>query len=99
MFFAMQGWRVGVVDADINGPSLATMFGVRGHRLRLDTNGVLPALGPLGVQLISMDLFLAAGKTPVVWNCPNAETFLWRGTMGMHTRGGVLSGLHTRRLD
>ena len=80
-FFAMQGWRVGVVDADINGPSLATMFGVRGHQLRLETNGVLPAIGPLGVQLMSMDLFLAEDKTPVVWNGPNAETFLWRGTM------------------
>src|SRR4029450_10668211 len=29
MFFAMQGWRVGVIDADINGPWLATMFGGR----------------------------------------------------------------------
>jgi ATP-binding protein involved in chromosome partitioning len=66
MFFALQGWRVGVVDADLNGPSLATMFGVRGHRLRLDTHGVLPAVGPLGVQLMSMDLFLADDKTPVV---------------------------------
>src|SRR5947199_4997267 len=60
MFFAMQGWRVGVVDADINGPSLATMFGVRGHRLRLDTHGFLTALGPRGVALRSMACCLAS---------------------------------------
>jgi len=99
MFFAMQGWRVGVVDADINGPSLATMFGVRGHQLRLDTNGVLPAIGPLGVQLMSMDLFLAEDKTPVVWNGPSAETFLWRGTMEMHTLREFLSDVQWGALD
>ena len=99
MFFAMQGWRVGVIDADINGPSLATMFGVRGHQLRLDTNGVLPAIGPLGVQLMSMDLFLAEDKTPVVWNGPNAETFLWRGTMEMHTLREFLSDVQWGALD
>jgi ATP-binding protein involved in chromosome partitioning len=99
MFFAMQGWRVGVVDADINGPSLATMFGVRGHRLRLDTNGVLPAVGPLGVQLMSMDLFLAEDKTPVAWNGPDAETFLWRGTMEMHTLREFLSDVQWGALD
>ncbi|HEY5871033.1 MAG TPA: P-loop NTPase, partial [Candidatus Tectomicrobia bacterium] len=99
MFFALQGWRVGVVDADINGPSLATMFGVRGHQLRLDANSVLPALGPLGVQLMSMDLFLAEDKTPVVWDGPTAETFLWRGTMEMHTLREFLSDVQWGTLD
>ena len=99
MFFALQGWRVGVVDADINGPSLATMFGVRGHQLRIETNGVLPAIGPLGVHLMSMDLFLADDKTPVVWNGPNAETFLWRGTMEMHTLREFLSDVQWGALD
>jgi ATP-binding protein involved in chromosome partitioning len=99
LFFALQGWRVGVVDADINGPSLAKMFGVRGHQLRLDTNGVVPAIGPLGVQLISMDLFLADDKAPVVWQGPSAETFLWRGTMEMHTLREFLSDVQWGALD
>ena len=98
-FFALQGWRVGVVDADVNGPSLAKMFGVRGHQLRFDASGVLPAIGPLGVQLISMDLFLAEDKTPVVWSGPTAETFLWRGTMEMHTLREFLSDVHWGELD
>jgi len=98
-FFALQGWRVGVVDADINGPSLAKMFGVRGHRLRLDASGVLPAVGPLGVQLISMDLFLTDDKTPVVWSGPQAEAFLWRGTMEMHTLREFLSDVQWGELD
>ena len=99
MFFALQGWRVGVVDADINGPSLATMFGVRGYQLQIEAHGVLPAIGPLGVQLMSMDLFLAEDKTPVVWNGPNAETFLWRGTMEMHTLREFLSDVQWGTLD
>src|SRR6266446_2163919 len=99
MFFAMRGWRVGVVDADMNGPSLATMFGVRGHQLQLDTSGVLPAIGPLGVQLMSMDLFLADDKTPGVWDGPKAETFLWRGTMEMHTLREFLSDVQWGELD
>jgi len=98
-FFALQGWRVGVVDADINGPSLAKMFGVRGHQLRLDAGGVLPARAALGVQLISMDLFLADDKTPVVWDGPTAETFLWRGTMEMHTLREFLSDVQWGELD
>lgn len=98
-FFALQGWRVGVIDADINGPSLAQMFGVRGHRPRLDASGVLPAMGPLGVQLISMDLFLTDDKTPVVWHGPQEETFLWRGTMEMHTLREFLSDVQWGALD
>jgi ATP-binding protein involved in chromosome partitioning len=98
-FFAMQGWRVGVVDADINGPSLAKMFGVRDQRPRVAPEGVFPAVGPLGIQVMSMDLFLEADKTPVVWNGPQAETFVWRGTMEMHTVREFLSDVHWGTLD
>ena len=98
-FFALQGWRVGVVDADINGPSLAKMFGVRGQRVQLDAAGVVPVTGPLGMQLISMDLFLEEDKTPVLWDGPTRETFFWRGTMEMHTLREFLSDVQWGTLD
>lgn len=98
-YCALQGWRVGVVDADINGPSLAKMFGVRGQQPRLDVGGVWPAVGPQGIQVMSMDLFLAEDKTPVVWNGLASETFLWRGTMEMHTLREFLSDVQWGALD
>lgn len=98
-YFALQGWQVGVVDADINGPSLAKMLGVRGQRPRFDTTGVLPAVGPLGIKVISMDLFLEDDKTPVVWDGPQAETFIWRGTMEMHTLREFLADVQWGSLD
>jgi ATP-binding protein involved in chromosome partitioning len=97
--FAQQGLRVGVMDADINGPSLAKMFGVRGQRLRIDDTGVFPAAGPLGIQLISMDLFLPEDKMPVVWDGPLTEAFIWRGTLEMHALREFLSDTHWGELD
>jgi ATP-binding protein involved in chromosome partitioning len=98
-FFALQGWRVGVVDADINGPSLAKMFGVRGQQPRVEAGGVVPAVGPQGILVMSMDLFLPEDKAPVVWQGPQAETFLWRGTMEMHTVREFLSDVQWGELD
>ena len=98
-YFAREGWRVGVVDADINGPSIAKMLGVRGHSLNLDAGGVFPALGPLDIRVISMDLFLKEDQTPVVWDGPQAETFVWRGTMEMHTLREFLADVHWGELD
>ncbi|MGE3536348.1 MAG: P-loop NTPase [Candidatus Tectimicrobiota bacterium] len=98
-YCAQQGWRVGVVDADINGPSLAKMFGVRGQRPRLEGSGVVPALDAQGVQVMSMDLFLAEDKTPVLWDGPASETFFWRGTMEMHTLREFLTDVQWGALD
>jgi ATP-binding protein involved in chromosome partitioning len=98
-YFAREGWRVGVVDADINGPSIAKMLGVRDHSLSIDASGVYPALGPLGIRVISMDLFLKEDHTPVVWDGPQAETFVWRGTMEMHTLREFLTDVHWGELD
>src|SRR5213076_3522374 len=38
--WALEGRRVGVLDADLNGPTMATMLGVRGRRLVVGAEGV-----------------------------------------------------------
>ena len=98
-YFAKEGWRVGVVDADINGPSIAKMLGVRGRSLNMDAGGMYPVLGPLDIRVISMDLFLKEDHMPVVWDGPQAESFVWRGTMEMHTLREFLTDVHWGELD
>jgi ATP-binding protein involved in chromosome partitioning len=77
-----EGYAVGVLDADLNGPSIAKMLGVRGQTLRLTDAGVVPALAETGVRVLSMDLLLASDETPVTWDATTqAEAYTWRGTM------------------
>jgi ATP-binding protein involved in chromosome partitioning len=80
--FALAGARVGVLDADLNGPSMATMLGVRGRTLVVGAAGVEPPAGALGIGVMSMDLLLAGDATPLTWDAPSqAEAHTWRGTM------------------
>jgi ATP-binding protein involved in chromosome partitioning len=80
--FALAGARVGVLDADLNGPSMATMLGVRGRKLVVGGDGVEPPAGALGVRVMSMDLLLSGDATPLTWDAPSqAEAHTWRGTM------------------
>src|SRR5262249_28368133 len=79
---AAEGYAVGVLDADLNGPSMAKMLGVRGQRLAVTPDGVEPARSAEGIRVVSMDLLLAADETPVVWDAPTqSEAHTWRGTM------------------
>ena len=78
----LQGSTVGVVDADINGPTLAKMMGVRNATLEYTSAGVKPAVTELGTKLISMDLLLAEDDAPVLWNAhTQKDAFTWRSTM------------------
>ena len=80
--FALGGARVGVLDADLNGPTMAAMLGVRGRTLVLGDAGVEPPAGALGIRVMSMDLQLADDATPLTWDAPSqAEAHTWRGTM------------------
>jgi ATP-binding protein involved in chromosome partitioning len=79
---ATRGLAVGVLDADLNGPSLGKMLGVRGQALRVEPDGVCPAQTAEGIRVLSMDLLLPADETPVVWDAPTqVEAHTWRGTM------------------
>jgi len=80
--FALDGWRVAVLDADLNGPSMAKILGARGGRLQVVDNEIEPPLGILGVRVMSMDLLLPSDAAPLVWDAPTqAEAHTWRGTM------------------
>jgi ATP-binding protein involved in chromosome partitioning len=79
---AMRGLAIGVLDADLNGPSMAKMLGVRGQALRVEPTGVRPAMSAEGIRVLSMDLLLPGDDAPVVWDAPTqAEAHTWRGTM------------------
>ena len=80
--FALEGAAVGVLDADLNGPSMAKMLGVRGHRLIVQDGAVQPPRNASGVKVMSMDLLLPSDAAPLAWDAPTQdEAHTWRGTM------------------
>jgi ATP-binding protein involved in chromosome partitioning len=63
-----SGARVGLLDADIYGPSVPTLFGLKGHRLQAEGELILPAEKD-GIKLLSVG-FLLEDDTPVIWRGP-----------------------------
>lgn len=66
---ARQGKRVGVLDADITGPSAPTAFGVTECQ-GASEDGLYPALSRGGIQVMSINLLLDNPADPVVWRGP-----------------------------
>ena len=73
MAFAMNGHKdaVGVLDADIHGPCIPKMFGLKGQTLIGGPGGMLfPVVGKLGIKVVSMDFLLPNDEAPVIWRGP-----------------------------
>ena len=66
---ARAGARVGLLDADMYGPSVPTMFGVMGRPTSADGQKFLP-LERFGVKLMSIGFLLEDSKSAVVWRGP-----------------------------
>jgi ATP-binding protein involved in chromosome partitioning len=83
---AQQGAKVGLMDADIYGPSVPIMFGVRGQRpLMMDVEGkdkIVP-LEQYGIKLISIGL-LVDEKSAVVWRGPMASSAIRQFVTDVH---------------
>jgi ATP-binding protein involved in chromosome partitioning len=78
----LAGWHVGVLDADLNGPTMAKILGVRGRRLTVVGDAVEPPRSALGIKVMSMDLLLASDAAPLAWQAPTQdEAHTWRGSM------------------
>ncbi len=62
--------KVGILDADITGPSIPKILGVRSEQMNAGPTGIFPAVGPAGVKLVSMDFMLPSDEAPVIWRGP-----------------------------
>ena len=63
------GARVGILDADITGPSIPKAFGVH-ERCRGNDEGIFPVVTETGIKMISVNLLLEHETDPVVWRSP-----------------------------
>jgi len=73
MAFALHGHKdkVGVLDADIHGPCVPKMLGLKGQKLIGGPAGMLfPVTGRLGIKVASMDFLLPTDEAPVIWRGP-----------------------------
>jgi ATP-binding protein involved in chromosome partitioning len=67
--FAAKGFKVGVLDADIHGPSVPRLLGLEGQHVKYGPPGAFPVAGPLGMRVMSIDFFLAE-EAPTIWRGP-----------------------------
>jgi ATP-binding protein involved in chromosome partitioning len=79
---ARGGRRVGVLDADLHGPSVAKMLGLRGQPVRVGAGDgrLRPVPGPAGLAVQSMDFFLQGGQA-LDWDGPAGEGAMWRSAI------------------
>ena len=63
------GYKVGILDADITGPSIPKMFGVHGQVYGTD-DGMVPMVAEDGTKIISINLLLDDEEAPVIWRGP-----------------------------
>jgi Mrp family chromosome partitioning ATPase len=64
-----QGYEVGILDADLTGPSIPKMFGITGRPSGSET-GILPVLSRSGIELMSINLLLPQEDDAVIWRGP-----------------------------
>ena len=63
------GYKVGIMDADITGPSIPKMYGLHGPA-QADDNGIYPPLAENDIKIMSINLLMPDEEAPVIWRGP-----------------------------
>ena len=78
-----SGYKVGILDADITGPSIPKAFGIGGG-VEGNDDGMFPPVTSTGIKIMSVNLLLPDATHPVVWRGPviaGTVKQFWSGTV------------------
>jgi Mrp family chromosome partitioning ATPase len=64
------GYEVGILDADLTGPSIAKVFGLKDRPSKSPTGRITPVLTKTGIKVMSINLVLDDPEMPVIWRGP-----------------------------
>jgi Mrp family chromosome partitioning ATPase len=64
-----NGLKVGILDADVTGPSIPKMFGIK-QRPLVNQTGMYPSISNAGIKIMSVNLLLEKEDDPVIWRGP-----------------------------
>ncbi len=79
-----KGYNVGILDADITGPSIPKMFDGKNQRAKTSELGIYPVTTNNGIKLMSINLILDQPDSPVIWRGPligNTVKQFWTDTI------------------
>ena len=79
-----EGFKVGILDADITGPSIPKAFGMKNVEVFGDDNGMIPPSTTTGIDVMSVNLLLGDETKPVVWRgamIAGAVQQFWKDTI------------------
>ncbi len=67
---AVKGLKVGIMDADITGPSIPRAFGLKEMLTATEDNHIIPAETKGGIKVVSLNLLMEDEEAPVIWRGP-----------------------------
>lgn len=67
---ALRGYRVGLLDCDIHGPTIPTIFGLESERPEVNEEGILPIQVLPNLSLMSVGFLLENKDSPIIWRGP-----------------------------
>lgn len=70
VYLREKGYKVGILDADITGPSIPRIFGISEKRAQRTEFGFLPVESSTGIRIMSLNLLIENEDDPVIWRGP-----------------------------
>ena len=97
---ADRGLKIGILDADLNGPSIGHLLGVGNDiKLEMKDNGMEPGVGYQGIRIMTMDMLVKTADTPVMWTEEADATAVWVSTMESTAIRELLADTNWGELD